>query len=97
MASKAEYSNMWIDMWKDGIAPGQASSTVVTALRTKTLVRFCACYQYNVMACLQRFDKTRAAPSLVRALEEGILSVKKKRALVPGCGYVSSFQPVSLQ
>ena len=32
MASETEYSNMWIDMWKDGIAPGQASSTVVTDL-----------------------------------------------------------------
>ncbi|CAK0786945.1 hypothetical protein CVIRNUC_010159 [Coccomyxa viridis] len=56
MAAEAEYADMWINMWKDGILPGQ------------------------------RFDKTRAAPSLVRALEEGTLSVKNKRVLIPGCG-----------
>ena len=46
-------------------------------------------YHCNAWACLQRFDKTRAAPCLVRALEEGTLSVKDKRVLIPGCGYVS--------
>ena len=53
-------------------------------------------YQCNVSTSLQRFDKSRAAPSLVRALEEDTLSVKDKRVLIPGCGYVSSFEPVSL-
>ena len=52
MASEAEYSNMWIDMWKDGIAPGQASSTVVTAFRTKTLDRLCCCLSVQCQGLL---------------------------------------------
>lgn len=36
---------------------------------------------------MQGFDGSRAAPSLVKALESGELSVKGKRVLVPGCGY----------
>ena len=43
MASEVEYSDMWIDMWKDGIAPGQASSTIVTAFRTKARDESCSC------------------------------------------------------
>ena len=35
MASEAEYAEMWVNMWKDGIAPGQASSTVVMAFNAK--------------------------------------------------------------
>ncbi|CAK0756839.1 hypothetical protein CVIRNUC_002488 [Coccomyxa viridis] len=56
MSAEGKYSDRWINIWKDGLAPGQA------------------------------FDGSRAAPSLVRALEEGTLSVKDKRVLVPGCG-----------
>ena len=45
MAAEAEYSIMWVDMWKDGIAPGQASSTTVTTLNTKTWSRFSSSLQ----------------------------------------------------
>ena len=31
MSAEAKYSDRWINIWKDGLAPGQASSIVVTA------------------------------------------------------------------
>lgn len=42
---------------------------------------------YGRHPVMQGFDGSRAAPSLVRALKSGELSVKGKRVLVPGCGY----------
>ena len=35
MAAEAEYADMWINMWKDGILPGQASSSIVTVFNAK--------------------------------------------------------------